>query len=78
MWVTTLEVVRLTTLQAMQRADRVMYVQSTGSNVARGVGGNIFTLTTFKVIRSLKGQAGSEINSAFSADELTTKRTPVF
>ena len=57
----TLEVVRLTTLQAMQRADRVLYVQSTGSNVARGVGGNIFTYTTFQVIRAIKGQAGAQI-----------------
>jgi hypothetical protein len=57
----TLEVVRLTTLQAAQRANRVLYVQSTANEVKRGVGGNIFTYTTFKVIKPIKGQAGSQI-----------------
>jgi hypothetical protein len=57
----TLEVVPLTTVQAMERADRVVYVQSTGSEVKRGIGGNIFTYTSFRVMRSIKGKAGTEI-----------------
>jgi len=57
----TLDVVPLTTLQAMERAERVLYVQSTGSKVKRGVGGNIFTYTTFRVIRAAKGTARAEI-----------------
>jgi len=57
----TLDVVSLTTLQAMERADRVLYVRSTGSEVKRRIGGNIFTYTTFRVLRAIKGKAGAEI-----------------
>ncbi len=56
-----IEVVPMNTLQAMEHADRILYVQSTGSETKRGIGGNIFTYTTFQVIQAIKGKAGAEI-----------------
>ncbi len=57
----SLDVVPLTTLQAWQAANRVVYVQSKGSEVKPGPGGNLFTYTTFRVLDALKGAAESDL-----------------
>ena len=56
-----LEVVPLTTAQALARADRVLYVRATGNEVKRGIGNNIFTYSKFSLIQAIKGTAASEV-----------------
>lgn len=56
-----LEVVPMTTAQALARADRVLYVRSAGNEVKRGIGGNIFTYSKFSVIQAIKGTAPSAV-----------------
>jgi hypothetical protein len=55
------ELVPLTTYEALQRADRVLYVQSTGKEVIEGIGGNIFTDTTFQILRTIKGKTAAQV-----------------
>ncbi|MBZ5625371.1 MAG: hypothetical protein LAQ69_42730 [Acidobacteriia bacterium] len=57
----SLDVPPLTTLRALRAATRVVYVESLGSEVSRGIGRNIFTYTMFKVLRAIKGSAQTEI-----------------
>jgi hypothetical protein len=56
-----LELVPITTAQALARAERVVYVQAIKNEVKRGRGGNIFTFTTFNTLQVLKGKAGAEV-----------------
>lgn len=58
----TLEVLPLTTLEAGNLSQRIVLLKSKSSEVRKGIGGNIFTYTTFEVLQAIKGQpTGTEL-----------------